>query len=146
MDLFAVDEHGTLQRNTFDGSWQGWVSSGGSFLPGAEVACVSRHTDRAEVWVVGAADGVVQGNWYDDGTWHGWYRLDAATTFRPDGDLTAVSRSHVPGGAGGLLPLAGAQGPEAMELWAVDGNGVVRGTWFDGQWHPWYALPWSHEG
>lgn len=145
MEVFGVDRNGDFRGCWFDGSWSaGWYSLPGGWRPGSDVAAVSRHRDRMEVWLVGRDDGIVRGNWFDDGVWHTWYMLDS-DTFGPV-DLTAVSRSHV-NGAIAQLPLApDALGPEAMELWCVGLDGTVRGNWFDGQWHRWYALPWSFGG
>jgi hypothetical protein len=30
---------------------------------------------------------------------------------------------------------------ETMEIWCVGPDGMVRGAWFDGEWHSWYQLP-----
>ena len=36
--------------------------------------------------------------------------------------------------------------PKHLEVWGVDSSGTMRGNWFDGQWHNFYALPWTFEG
>jgi hypothetical protein len=144
-----VDGDGILRGNRFEGEWKPeyrWYPFPNAvFTPGTDVAAVSRNPNRMELWVLGKDDGVIRGNWFDEGGWQsGWYELGDAQ-FNQGTDLAAVSRSHVGGAITGLnaaLPVS----PEMMELWTVGQDSVIRGRWFAGPWRWWYSLSWSFEG
>lgn len=123
LEIWAVDNDGTLRGNWLDGRWQGWYALGGAqFDPRVRPAAVSRHKNHQEVWAVGQ-DGIVRGNWFDDGRWHDWYALEGAK-FRAQAHVAAVSRHS-----------------NHMELFAIDEGGRLRMAWFDnGRWDGWGTL------
>jgi hypothetical protein len=125
MEIWSVDNSGTLRGNWFLGRWHGWYALAGRKFPaGANLVAVTRNSDHMEVWGVGE-DGQVHGIWFDGSKWRDWYTLPGAS-FPPGAPLAAVSRH-----------------PDLMEVWGIDVTGQVRGTFFDNGWQPpgnWYTL------
>jgi hypothetical protein len=67
LEVWAVDNTGTVQTAAFEGGWSQWARlEGAQFPAGAPVKSVSRHADRMEVWGVDVA-GIMRGDWFDDG-------------------------------------------------------------------------------
>jgi len=62
----------------FADGWHGWWRIGGLVAPqGAPVHCVSRSTDKLDVFVVGNGGGVWTAAWEPTFTdwWHGWWPI-----------------------------------------------------------------------
>jgi hypothetical protein len=79
----------------FADGWHGWALIGGLFVPqGAPVHCVSRSTDKLDIFVTDINGAVMNAAWepdYADG-WHGWWHINGGQA-APGAPVTAVSRS-----------------------------------------------------
>lgn len=132
IELWVVDEFGTVRGAWYDSGWQTWyVLAGRGFPQRANLACCARDSDHMEVWGVGN-DGVLHGIWWD-GTWHPWYSMAPAPV------TTAPGTPLLPPGA----PLAAhSRNDGHLEIWCVGNDGQVHGIWWNGSaWEAWYTLP-----
>jgi hypothetical protein len=107
-------------------------------LPSGPFVADDDHVGTAELRLT-PSDSIAEGKTQDktlkiesgEGNYELMFRIahHRRTVFTPNTHLAAVTRNDT-----------------HMEIWAVGVGGMVRGTWFDGQWHDWYVLLWSFEG
>ncbi len=129
LEVWAIDNTGTVRGNWFDQTWRGWYTlAGATFSPGAAITAVSRGPNQLEVWAIDNT-GTVRGNWFDQ-TWRGWYSLvdnrraeEGQTSLSAGAALTSVTRT-----------------PQTMSLVTVANNGVAEVESFVGGWAKWAEL------
>ncbi|SOD73597.1 papain like protease [Jatrophihabitans sp. GAS493] len=132
LDIFVVGTDGGVYTAAWEPDftdwWHGWWRIGDLVAPqGAPVHCVSRSTDKLDIFVTDV-NGVVQTAAWEPGSngWQGWWELNGGRA-APGAAVTAVSRStdkldiFVTGTDGGVYTAA----------WEPD---------FTDWWHGWWRI------
>jgi hypothetical protein len=132
LDVFAVDEGGTLQHTRYaNNPWSPWGAVGGSpfakLAPGAPVAAVSRAAGHIDVFVTDV-NGAIETNWWDaasdGGRWdHAWQYAMPPGTVPPGAQIAAVGRTQ-----------------NHLDVYAIDDAGDVATTWWDGSAPVWSGV------
>ena len=123
VDTWAIGKDGALWNAGF---WDGefhpgyWVPTcpPGMFLPGSQVAAVSRTPSMVDIWVIGK-DGALWNAGFWDGAWHVPYRAPKSTveTLVPGGGIAANSRF-----------------PDIVDTWAIGDDSEPANT-------GWWSIP-----
>jgi Thermolysin metallopeptidase, alpha-helical domain/Thermolysin metallopeptidase, catalytic domain/Protealysin propeptide len=133
LDIFVSDQNGVIQtaawEPAFSDWWHGWWElNGGRAAPGAPVHCVSRSTDKLDVFVAGTDARVYTAAWepvFGDG-WHGWWSLNGGVASL-GAHVTVVSRNT-----------------DKLDAFVVGTDGrVYTAAWepsFPDWWHGWWPI------
>ncbi|MFF7778453.1 hypothetical protein ACFZCG_29050 [Streptomyces tanashiensis] len=126
LDVFAVGEDGRVRSQWWNNMWHEYIALGTQTFPdGTVVSAVTRSTDYLDVFAVDG-EGRLRTAWWnaDEGWKTDWPLVAGSGVFPPLTPVTSLSRNS-----------------DLMDLWLVDGDGMVKGVWWNGQWKDWYALP-----
>jgi hypothetical protein len=99
LDIFVVGTDGHIYsaawEPSFANGWHGWWPIGSIRAPvGAPVHCVSRATDKLDIFLTDARGVTMTAAWQPSfpDWWHGWWELNGGRA-APGSPVTAVSRS-----------------------------------------------------
>ncbi|MFJ9823403.1 hypothetical protein ACIRSU_03390 [Streptomyces sp. NPDC101160] len=126
LDVFAVGEDGRVWSQWWNHMWHEYLTLGDKTFPdGTSVSAVTRSTDYLDVFAVDG-DGLLRTAWWNanDGWDTRWLQVAGSKPFPPLTPVTSLSRNS-----------------DLMDLWLVDGDGLLNGVWWNGQWKDWYTLP-----
>jgi hypothetical protein len=133
LDIFLTDVNGQVMSAAWEADfadgWHGWWQiNGGRAAAGAPVHCVSRSTDKLDIFVTGTDQRLYTAAWepgFADG-WHGWWNLLNGVA-APGAHVTAVSRSA-----------------DHLDVFVVGTDGgVYTAAWqpdFADGWHGWWRI------
>ena len=133
LDIFVTGTDGGVYTAAwepdFSDGWHGWWRIGGLVAPqGAPVHCVSRSTDKLDIFVTDAWGATQSAAWepdFSDG-WHGWWHINGGQA-APGAPVTAVSRST-----------------DKLDIFVVGtDNRVYTAAWepdFSDGWHGWWRM------
>jgi hypothetical protein len=133
LDIFVVGTDGRIYTAAWEPDftdwWHGWWPIGTALAPqGAPVHCVSRSTDKLDIFVTDVNGVILTAAWEPDFTdwWHGWWELNGGRA-APGSPVTAVSRSM-----------------DKLDAFVVGLDGrVYTAAWeptFTDWWHGWWAV------
>jgi hypothetical protein len=133
LDVFMVGTDGGVYTAAwepdFADGWHGWWRIGSLVAPqGAPVHCVSRSTDKLDIFVTDINGNVMTAAWepdFADG-WHGWWQINGGQA-APGAAVTAVSRST-----------------DKLDVFVTgDDGGIYTAAWepdFADGWHGWWRI------
>jgi hypothetical protein len=126
LDLYAIDDHGTVVSTSWDESQPGGYRPGGwfpihretIFHPGSLVTALHRTATHVDLFATDR-DGIVRTIWWDG---------DQPGGYRPEGWAEVHPEMRCPPGA----PVAASWGTEDhLDLFVTDRAGVVQSTYWD---------------
>jgi hypothetical protein len=129
MDIFSVSESGEVTSAWWNGNpWRPWFRLFNQTFPlFSPIAAVSRNSNQMDLFVV--QSGQIKSCWFT-GEWNDWFPLPPSPTPLPDAPALD---------AWGLAALS--RDPNFMDVFAVDVDGVVRSTWWNGNpWRAWFPM------
>ncbi len=99
LDIFVTGTDGGIYTAAwepdFADGWHGWWRVGNLVAPqGSPVHCVSRSSDKLDIFVTDVNGSVMSAAWQPEFTdgWHGWWQINGGAA-APGAPVTAVSRS-----------------------------------------------------